>query len=111
MNSELYKESTELPRIGDAHFNHVETDVLVEGEEDDFGQTVIVPRSVDQKQPTQETKLRGQRKKGGEGRGGEGRGGEGRGGEGREEEEGWKGGREWAIPTCTCTSMMYMYII
>ena len=86
MNSELYKENTELPRIGAAHFNHVETDVLVEGEEDDFGQTVIVPRSVDQKQPTQETKLRGQRKNGGEGRGGrggEGRGGEGRGGEGR----------------------------
>ena len=40
-----------------AHLNDVETDVLVEGVEDEFGQAGVAPRSVNQEQLLQEAEL------------------------------------------------------
>ena len=39
------------------HLNNIETDVLIEGVEDDLCQTVVVPRTVNQEKVAQETEL------------------------------------------------------
>ena len=40
-----------------AHLNDIEADVLVEGEEDDVGQSVVAPGTVDEKKLAKEPKL------------------------------------------------------